>query len=119
MNGYNQYKEQSIMTMTQAELLITLYDELIKRLVHANYAIDQKDYSLLEQSIGRAVDILKYLKNTLDNSYPISDELSKLYEFFVYELMRVKSGRKKEVLDEIIPLIKDLRNTFDEAGRRL
>ena len=29
MKGYQQYKEQSVNTMTQGELLLLLYDELL------------------------------------------------------------------------------------------
>ena len=35
LQGYQQYKEQSIYTMTQGELLNLLYDELMKRLLRA------------------------------------------------------------------------------------
>ena len=34
-NGYQQYVEQSVNTMTANELLLLLYDELVKRLVRA------------------------------------------------------------------------------------
>ena len=35
MRGFQQYKEQSVNTMTQSELLLLLYDELFKRLTQA------------------------------------------------------------------------------------
>ena len=34
-NGYQQYKMQSVNTMTRSEMLLLLYDELIKRLNRA------------------------------------------------------------------------------------
>ena len=36
--GYQQYKEQSINTMTPGELLMLLYDELVKRGARAELA---------------------------------------------------------------------------------
>ena len=51
--GYQQYKEQSLNTMTQGELLILLLDELVKRLMRGDIALEQADYSLFEASIGR------------------------------------------------------------------
>ena len=39
MRGFQQYKEQSINTMTQGELLLLLYDELVKRLTGRNYPV--------------------------------------------------------------------------------
>ena len=42
INGYQQYKQQSISTMTNVEMLILLYDESIKRLTMAQFALDKK-----------------------------------------------------------------------------
>lgn len=116
-NGYRQYKEQSVMTMTKGELLILLYDELLKRLKRAELALDTKNYVLFEQSAGRSVEIVQYLKDTLNYEYTLSRELSSLYDFFLYELSRLKAGRKKEIIRELQPLIKNLRDTFAEAEK--
>lgn len=115
--GYQQYKEQSVNTMTQGELLMLLYDELVKRITRAGLALDKEDYPLFEASVDRCVDIVEYLDNTLDCQYPISGELSKLYEFFCYELRRIKIGRNREALQSIKPMFADLRDTFRTAER--
>ena len=54
LKGYQQYKEQSIATMTQEELLLLLYDELVKRLVQAELlngaaAVGKEEERLAEQ----------------------------------------------------------------------
>ena len=64
--GYQQYKEQSINTMTQGELLLLLYDELVKRATRAELALDKQDYPLFEASIDRCLEIIRYLDDTLD-----------------------------------------------------
>ena len=92
--GYQQYKEQSINTMTQGELLLLLYDELVKRATRAELALDKQDYPLFEASIDRCLEIIRYLDDTLDRQYPISAELSRLYEYFGSELNRVKVGQR-------------------------
>ena len=119
MKGFQQYKEQSVNTMTQGELLLLLYDELVKRVTRASLALDREDYGLFEASVERSVDIIHYLDDTLDMQYPISANLTKLYEFFCYELSRVKAGRNKAELERIKPMIGDLRDAFraaDKAG---
>ena len=45
-NGYQQYKMQSVNTMTRGEMLLLLYDELVKRLMQAELALDKKEYPL-------------------------------------------------------------------------
>lgn len=118
MNGYLQYKEQSINTMTQGELLLRLYEELQKRLLRAQYALEQKEYPVFEQSVERCRQIILYLEETLDYQYPISQNLKQLYDFFLYELARLSSGRKTEVIAELKPLIEELKEAFAEADRK-
>ena len=115
--GYQGYKEQGVNDMTPGELLLLLYDELIKRLLRAGLALDKKDYSLFEASIDRSLDIIRYLDDTLDMQYPISRNLNRLYDYFSYELNRVKAGRNKTELDRVKNMAGELRESFREAHK--
>ena len=116
LKGYQQYKEQSIATMTQEELLLLLYDELVKRLMQAELALDKK-YPLFEASVQRGIEIIDYLDSTLDRKYEISHNLGRLYEYFDYELGRAKIGRRKEPLTGVKIKAAELRDAFREAAR--
>ena len=50
-NGYQQYKMQAVNTMTKGEMLLLLYDELIKRLTRAELALEREDYEVFEASV--------------------------------------------------------------------
>lgn len=115
--GFQQYKEQSVKTMTSGEMLLLLYDELIKRLTRAELALGKPDYELFDQSINRSKEIITYLKSTLNREYAISAELDRMYNFFNYELCRVSAGRNTSVLKELKPLVMELRDAFREAER--
>ena len=115
--GYQGYKEQGINDMTPGELLLLLYDELVKRLVRADLALGKKDYVLFEASVDRCLDILRYLDDTLDMQYPISRNLNRLYDYFSYELNRVKAGRNKTELDRVKTMVGELRDSFREAHK--
>ena len=115
--GFKQYKEQSIDTMTPAELLLTLYDELVKRLTRAELALGQQQFELFEQSVDRSADIIRYLNDTLDRQYPISANLAQLYEYFDYELIRVKIGRNKTELERVKKMVSELRDSFRTAAQ--
>ncbi len=117
MHGYQEYKAQSINTMTQGELLLLLYDELIKRLTRAEIALQKQDFPLFEQSVIRSREILRYLDDTLDPQYPISRDLHRLYDFFSYELSRVQVGRNAKVLAEVKPRLTELRDAFRQAQK--
>ena len=117
MKGFQQYKAQSVNTMTQGELLLLLYDELYKRLSQAELMLDQQNYPVYEASIARAVAIIDYLDATLDRQYPISKNLAQLYEYFTYELGRAKIGRRKEILTHVKTMINELRDAFRQAQK--
>lgn len=118
-NPIQHYKEQSVNTMTPNELLLLLYDELVKNLIRCDLALDKKEYELMEAAVDKSQDIIRYLDDTLDDQYPISRELHRLYDFFDYQLGRVKIGRNKAVLDQVRPMITDLRDTFRQADRNV
>jgi len=117
MRGYQQYKQQSVNSMTPGELLLLLYDELVKRATMASIALDKGDFPTFEAAVDRCTDIVNYLDDTLDPQYPISHDLSRLYEYFTYQLGRVRIGRNKKVLAELRPMLAELRDTFHTAEK--
>ena len=49
-HGYQQYREQqgqNILEMSQNELLLVLYDELVKQLTRCDLALTHQNYALL------------------------------------------------------------------------
>ncbi|NDO68780.1 flagellar export chaperone FliS [Schaedlerella arabinosiphila] len=116
-NGYEQYKMQSVNTMTSGEMLLLLYDELLKRLARAQVALEDENYDLFNQSVQRSKEIVQYLDFTLNMEYKISYELRRMYEFFLYELRRLQAGRKVAVIQELKPLVGELRDAFKEASK--
>ena len=117
MRGYQQYKEQSVNSMTSGELLLLLYDELVKRGTLASIALDKGDFPTFEAAVDRCIDIVNYLDETLDRKFPISRDLSRLYEYFTYQLGRIKIGRNKKELAALRPMLTDLRDTFRMAEK--
>ncbi len=117
--GYNvqEYKEQSVNSMTTGELLLLLYDELVKRATIADLTLKKKDYPAFEEAVTRCIDIVKYLDETLDRSYPVSLEIARMYEYFIYSLGRIRIGRNQKLLDHIRPMLLEFRDTFRQAER--
>ena len=103
--------------MTQGELLLLLYDELVKRLTQAELALNKQSYELFEDSVQRGIDITQYLSDTLDPQYEISHELDRLYEYMIYELGRAKIGRHLEPLAHVKTMAGELRESFREAQK--
>ncbi len=73
--------------------------------------------STFDAAVDRSVAIIHYLDDTLDRQYPISAQLTRLYEYFCYELSRVKSGRNKTELERVKRMAGELRESFRTAEK--
>ena len=109
------YKKQSVYSMTQGEMLMLLYDELLKRLKRSKIRLQKEDYENFEADMTRAKEIVRYLRKILNMSYPISSERSRLYTFYESHMSRIMASRKSTQIDELIPMIEDLKEAFYEA----
>lgn len=117
MNGYQQYKQQSVDTMTSGEMLILLFDGAIKNITAADFALQREDYKAFDIAVEKTEKIIRYLSDTLNMKYDISRDLRRLYEYFLYLLSRLRAGRKPEIIAELKGHLVDLRDTFKEADR--
>ena len=115
--GYQNYKQQSINSMTSGELLLLLYDELVKRSTLASIALDKQDWPVFETALDRCTDIVNYLDETLDRQYTISQDLARMYDYFTYELGRIKVGRNKSELERLRPMLAEMRDAFRAAEK--
>jgi len=117
INKFEQYKLNSIGTMTKGELLLTLYDEAIKKLTHAKILMENKDFNIARVNLKKCRDIFNHLLYTLNNDYDIAKELGDLYRFFNSELIKAEVQNSVEMIDGILPLVKELRDTWEKADK--
>lgn len=117
MNPYEKYQQQVVTTMTQAEMLLKLYDETIKQIEIARAAIQEGKVPEMSRALEKAEQILRYLQSTLDFRFPVSDNLAKLYSFFNTQLVMANVKKDAKPLDDIQPLIQELRDTFAQCDK--
>lgn len=117
MNGYQQYKQQSVDTMTNGEMLILLFDGAVRNVTSAGLALEREDYAAFETAVEKTDKIIRYLSGTLNMNYDISRDLYRLYDYFLYQLSRLRAGRNKEITQELRKMLMELRDTFKEADR--
>ena len=116
-NPYQQYKTQSIMTMTQGELVVQLFEGCSKKLNSAIYHIENNDNTKAEEELYKAQRIINYLNASLDRSIDISSNLSSLYDYFIRRIVKAKIRMDVEIINEIIPMIDGLGDSFREAEK--
>ena len=112
---FKQYKESTIYSMSNLELLLLLYDEAVKRLKMAQIALEDKKYETFEECLEKTGRIVRYLIQILDMQYPIK----RIYEYLIYDISRVKAGRERraEEIPRISHILSELRDAFNQAGK--
>ena len=115
--GVEMYQTQTVNTMTQGEMLLKLYDETLKQIDIARGAIESGDTAAMDKSLRKAQDIVNYLRTTLDLRYSVANNLRQLYDFFNSQLVMSSVKKTVKPLDDIKPLINDLRETFDQCDK--
>ena len=116
-NPYQQYKQQSIMTMTQGELVVQLFEGCAKKLNLALYYIENNETEKADEELYKSQRIVNYLNASLDRSVPISAELAALYDYFVRMIVKAKIKMSPEIIKELIPMIEGLGDSFRQAER--
>ena len=120
----NFYLESQVNNASPGQLLIMLYDGLIQ---HAELAESEmsstenvQDNAAGATAVTRCIDILNELNTCLKpNIDPVlCGTLSDLYLFFTREFSEAFSRREPKKIHAILPMLRDLRNTWFEADRR-
>ena len=116
-NTFMQYKRQAINTMSGGELVIKLFEEAYKNVLQADMLFNQENSTSALIYTEKAKRIFTHLISILDMSVDISQNLYQLYNFFNQELIRSEVKRSNEPLKELLPLIKELKETWVQAEK--
>lgn len=116
-NPYIRYTEQSVMTMTNGEMLVRLYDEAAKQMKQGIAFIDDNNVLAANTVLTKAHSILSYLTSTLDYKYPISQNLASLYDFFIRQIMEGNARMNGQLIMDVLPMVEELRDTFAQSEK--
>lgn len=119
LQAANRYYETQIKTATPEELTMLLYNGCIRFLKQARICIESKDYEGKNTQITKAINIIDELQSTLDMKYEISSNLSALYDYFKERLIYASMQLNIDVLQEVIDLVIELRDTWHEVIKKV
>jgi flagellar protein FliS len=114
-NAYNTYKQNSIFTASPEELTLMLYNGLVKFIMKAQKAIEDKDVQVAHESIIRAENIIEEFQATLDMKYDLSKGLALMYDYMHERLVESNIAKDTEILEEVLHFAKELRDTWAQA----
>lgn len=117
-NGYNVYKNNSVNYASKGQLLLMLVDGAVKYSKIGRQAIIDKDIKKAHENITKTEDIFTELMVSLDqNAGEWAKQIFAVYEFIKYQLMQANIKKDVAIMDEVIPLIEDIRDTWYEADK--
>lgn len=116
-NAYNAYKTNSVNYASKEQLLIMLLDGAVKFAKIGRQAIIDKDIKKSHENIVKTQNIFYELMATLDvaKGGEWANSLMNIYDFIVRRLMDANIKKDSEIMDEVIPLIEDVRDTWNQA----
>lgn len=115
-NAYGVYKNNSVNFASKEQMLLMLLDGAVKFAKRAKLAIQEKNIKLAHDNIIRTQDIFTELKVTLDtNAGDWAKQMFNIYSFINDRLFQANIKKDEAIMDEVIPLIEEVRNTWNEA----
>lgn len=116
-NAYNAYRNNSINFASKEQLLMMLLDGAVKFSKIGRQAILDKDVQKAHENIIKTQNIFYELVISLDltKAGDWGKDMVELYEFIIKRLTDANMKKDINIIDEIIPLIEDIKETWNEA----
>ena len=116
-NAFNTYKNNSVNFASKDQLLLMLVDGAAKFSKIGRQAILDKDVKKAHENIIKTQNIFYELMATLDvaKGGEWAESLMKVYDFITRRLTDANIKKSEKIMNEIIPLIEDVRDTWNEA----
>jgi flagellar protein FliS len=98
--GAKNYKQMQITTASPAQILIMLYEGAIQNVKKAISAMEHKNTAEKGKYIGKTHDIINELTLSLNHEVAgqIAQDLERLYNFMVTQLLKANVDNDKEAL---------------------
>ncbi|MES2206819.1 MAG: flagellar export chaperone FliS [Pseudomonadota bacterium] len=114
--------ETSINSASPHKLIVMLYEGAITSLLKAKALMEHKQIAQKGQEISRAISIIdEGLASCLNEEQggDIAKNLAGLYEYMSRRLMQANLENNVEIIDEVIKLLSDLREAWEQIGTTL
>jgi|YelNatPaOPRAMG01_1025707.scaffolds.fasta_scaffold00190_43 flagellar biosynthetic protein FliS len=117
VSPYQQYETTKVLTSTPVERVILLYRRSIRLLEEAIDGIKNNDVLTFSEDISKVCKIIEYLLSVLDmeNGKEISENLSKLYDYFIYTLTTSNASRDITGVEGVKTLLEGLLSGWEKV----
>lgn len=112
LNAYNAYKQDGIMTASPVELIIMLYDALIKQYKLAKLMIEEKEMEKANSAFIKAQDIITELVKSLDLKFKLAEDLLMIYDFMLNETIQCNIKKDISMIDPLMEMAQELKSAW-------
>ncbi|MEZ5359429.1 MAG: flagellar export chaperone FliS [Candidatus Zixiibacteriota bacterium] len=114
-NGYNTYKENSTLAMSQLDLILTVYKGTIDYIKKARGHFESERFIEGRTACERARKCIVHLYTTLDmeKGGEIAEKLGQLYAFMIEQLDLAVASKSLDLLDTIRGLLETIKEGWD------
>lgn len=118
-NPYNYYKQNSVFMASKEQLLLMLVDGAVKYTKIARISIMEKNMQRAHKELVRVQDIFTELMVTLNqNAGQWAKDMYRVYDFVRYELSRANIRKDVQIIDNVLPVIEQIKDTWHEADKK-
>ena len=118
-NGYNVYKNNTVNYASKEQLLLMLVEGAVKFCKIARQAIVDQDIKKANDSLIRTQEIFSELMVSLDTTQgEWAVQLYNIYAFIKQRLFEANMKKSLEIVEEVLPLVEDINETWKEAYKR-
>lgn len=119
-NPYEAYNQIQVETADQKKLILMVYDAATRFCKEARSAISSGDTQNKGIAIQKAYDAIAELRKSLnfERGKEVAQSLNKLYTFLGHQLTLANLNNDTEVLNSVIMVLTDMRNTWVEVFER-
>lgn len=114
-DAYKDSKRMALETLSKGEVVVKLFEAASKQIKMGMFQIDREDSVKSYTAIAKAQTIISTLSQSLDMQYPISLELSEMYDFIFTQLGQANVKKDKALLNDMWELVNELKVAFKEA----
>lgn len=116
-NALNAYKNNSVNYASKEQLLLMLLDGSVRFARLARQAIIDKDIEKASRNLIKTQNIFYELMASLDvnRGGDWANSLMSVYDFIVRELAEANIKKDVKIIDDIMPIIEEIRDTWTEA----
>ena len=113
------YQQQALAGATGVELIVALYDGLIRFLYRAMQCVDENDVHGRRIAVKKAIDILMYLQARLrpDVGGTVAASLADFYSTMFTLTLVASQLESKEQFQEVISLVRNVREAWVVVAR--